>query len=296
MFSLTRGIEANRYWTSILRAQRLYAEPVDVSALIGRMRSVRADVDSTLAILRRDGVALIENYWSSEQCASARAEIDRLIADYPESVRRFSAGSDKRMFGVETCSEVLRAFHDDTFLRNIGELVGGRKLFNLATLGARIDATPENRGSGDGWHRDAFGYQFKSIIYLNDVSADNGPFEYVVGSHKRFRAALYTAWGWVPPPPDSRINLEKMENLLNEGALVSHLFPAKAGTVLLAITSGIHRGSTLRAGHRYALTNYYYNEFQIGEALLEKFQPMVPGTVERIRAAIGLNSSERSDA
>lgn len=296
MFSFKRGIEAGRYWASILKTQRRDAETVDSAALLQNMRSIYTGIDDTLAALRKDGVAAIENYWSPSQCAAARTEIDRLIVDFPDSVRCFSADSDRRMFGVEMCSETLRAFHDDALLRSVGEFVGGRKLFNFATLGARIDATGENRGSGDGWHRDAFGYQFKAILYLNDVTTENGPFEYAIGSHRQTRAILDAARGRVPVPPESRIDLGKMQHLLDSGALESRVFPARAGTVLLAITSGVHRGVPLKAGHRYALTNYYYNKFQIGETMLKKFQPMMPGAAERIRSATGLTQREHRDA
>jgi hypothetical protein len=186
------------------------------------------------------------------------------------------------MFGAEMAGPTIRLFHDDPFLKSVGEIIGGLTLYNFATLGARIDAIEANRGSGDGWHRDAFGFQFKAIIYLSDVMDENGPFEYICGSHKPWRASLDTALGRFPVPPDSRIDSEKMEQMIADGRLRPRRFTAKAGTVILANTAGVHGGARLKTGHRYALTNYYYFPYQIGQTQVDKFGPLVPGVEERL--------------
>src|SRR5262249_37175114 len=145
----------------------------DLERLRVELQRLRSDLGDIEGTIRREGVVAIQGYWSLDQCAEGRAEIERLIYAYPQVVQRNSGASDKRMFGVESVSPVLAKFHDDRFLIGVGELVGGVTLYNFATLGARIDATPENNGSGDGWHRDAHGFQFKSILYLSDVGEEN---------------------------------------------------------------------------------------------------------------------------
>jgi len=40
-------------------------------------------------------------------------------------------------------------------------------------------------------------------------------------------------------------------------------------------TSTIHRGSPLKNGIRYALTNYYFENSQINSHLVEHFSPLV---------------------
>ena len=51
------------------------------------------------------------------------------------------------------------------------------------TLAAKMPAK-NNKGSGEGWHRDGFFRQFKSMIYLSNVDEDNGPFELILNSQK----------------------------------------------------------------------------------------------------------------
>ena len=46
----------------------------------------------------------------------------------------------------------------------------------------------------------------------------------------------------------------------------------KMGTLILVDTSTLHRGSPIKKGTRYALTNYYYTINQINKDLYKKFK------------------------
>jgi Phytanoyl-CoA dioxygenase (PhyH) len=291
MLNLHAAIDAHRYWKNFEQTCAENGSKVDCSILLSSLRSFHGEIDGVVGTLRSTGIALVDNYWPAEKCAAARGELDRIIAQYPDAVNIFSGGADRRMFGVEEVSPLLCEFHHDPFLRGVGELVGGLALYNFATLGARIDATEANNGSGDGWHRDGHGYQFKSILYLSDVTDDNGPFEFLPGSHKRWRAAFDIALGGLPPPPSTRYEPVVVDRMVNQFGLKRQHYPAKAGTLLLVNTSGIHRGRPLQSGSRYALTNYYYHPFQISESRIEQFAPMMPGTAERIRSDLSLASA-----
>ena len=282
MVNLKVAAEARRYWKSLLAQQSENGEGIDQAALKCTARAFSPQLDKLLADFHRDGVTAIEGYWNTEQCAAGRDELDRMIVEYPQCVRYYSNDSDKRVYGAETAGRNIGLFHDDVFLRSFGEIGGGFALFNLATLAARIDATKSNRGSGEGWHRDAFGYQFKAILYLSDVTDDNGPFEYLCGSQKCWRVALDSALGRFPVPPESRGDQDGIDRLIARGALKPRRFLAKAGTVILANTSGIHCGAPLNSGHRYALTNYYYYPHQIGKSLVDKFDRLMPGARDRL--------------
>ena len=284
MLDLTAASQARRCWKANLAQQREHANSANVAALKTIAEAAHPGISAQLARLHRDGVAVIENYWPAERCAEARAELDRLIRDQPHSVRFFSNNSDRRVFGAETAGPQIQRFHDDPLLKSIGEIEGGFSIYNLATLGARIDATEANRGSGDGWHRDAFGYQFKAILYLNDVTEDNGPFEYIARSHKLWRVTLDSALGRFPAPPESRIDRDRINRLIERGMLAPRRVTGPAGTVVLANTAGVHGGAPLKAGHRYALTNYYYFPYQIGDTMIEKFEPLAPGARQRLDA------------
>ncbi len=278
------GLKTIRYWQAQFALLNENGTQIDRKALLDAARSLQPGFDEILSSLHRDGVAVIADYWPRERCGTARTEIDRMMKEHPACIRHFSANSDKRMFGVETLGDCCATFHHDAFLKSVGEIEFGFALYNLVTLGARIDATTSNRGSGDGWHRDAFGYQFKAILYLCDVTEENGPFEYVPGSQKSWRAGLDGALGRYPVPPESRIARESMDALVRQRKIAPRHFEAKAGTVILANTAGVHGGAPLKSGLRYALTNYYYFPHQIGKSLVEKFQPLPPGKVDQFES------------
>jgi hypothetical protein len=282
MLRIQIALSNRRYWG---RMRAVHAENtlcIDTEEKLRELRSLHSDADVLLHKLAREGVAIVPGYWSKDDCAVASAEIDRLISQYPDAVRLFSGGSDKRIFGVEMVSESLARFHNDPFLKGVGEVLGGLELYNFATLGARIDATTANNGSGDGWHRDSFGFQYKSIIYLSDVADTNGPFEFLPGSHLRWRVAIDTALGGLPEAPQSRLDPDIVDKLVSRAHVPRRRYPAPQGTLILANVGGIHRGAPLVSGTRYALTNYYYHPYQIGESLIEKFSPMIPGRGERV--------------
>jgi hypothetical protein len=287
MLNLRAGAGTLYHWARTLRGTRHAAIPVDVAMTRQALASARPDLDVLIKTLRKDGVVAVPNYWPAGQSADARREMDRLLADYPAAVQIYSNGSDKRMYGVESASRRLMDFHADPFLRHFGELACGLDIYNFATLGARIEATGGNSGSGDGWHRDAEGFQFKAILYLSDTSMQNGPFQYLTGSHTIWRAVVDTMTAGLTDPQQTRFTETEVARLAARG-IEQRAFPGHAGTLLLVNTAGIHRGMPLKGGERYALTNYYYHRIHVDEARIRKFSPLVPGTAERIRRDLSL--------
>jgi hypothetical protein len=56
---------------------------------------------------------------------------------------------------------------------------------------------------------------------------------------------------------------------------------APAGTLLLVMTNGVHRGCPIRAGRRYAMFNYYYPRYQVNDRMRAHFVPRIwPASTE----------------
>lgn len=223
--------------------------------------------------LRRNGYHVIPNYYSPERCAELRAEIDRIIAEQPDVVQQDELKSDSRVYGIERASAAIRAFHTDTRCREIGETYFGAPLTNLSTLAGRLIAISGNQGSGQGWHRDALHFQYKSLIYLTDVQPDNGPFQLVRGSHRLGHVIADTVRGRLVEEPRDRLQADQVERIIasNPGRLQT--FTGGCGTLVLFDSSTIHRGTPIRSGTRYALTNYYYPPAHLTPAMQEHFAP-----------------------
>jgi predicted 2-oxoglutarate/Fe(II)-dependent dioxygenase YbiX len=104
------------------------------------------------------------------------------------------------------------------------------------------------------------------MLYLTDVDENNGPFEYITKTNKWYSLI------------DGVINngLKDNQNRLNDSIINRFLknkkynkvsFKAKKGTLIIFNSFGIHRGTPLKEGVRYALTNYYFPDLYINQNL-----------------------------
>ena len=226
------------------------------------------------ADLRRSGYLVVPGYYSGERCAALRTEIDRIMAEQSDVVQKDKFDADHRVFGAEHASAAIAAFHGDEFLRGAGEAYRGRTLVSYTTLAARLRARPGNLGSGQGWHRDAFHFQYKAMIYLTDVGQENGPFQFLGGSYRPLTVFADMLRGRLDAPPLTRISETQIARLLDAKRQRLKTFTAAAGTLILFDSSAVHRGSPIEQGVRYALTNYYYEPHQLTPGMAEKFAPL----------------------
>lgn len=255
-------------------ASTLYSQMKhEVKFMLRPITNTEERIETIVRQLRRVGYVVIPDYYSAAQCAFVRSEIDRLIAEQPDAVQTDKSRADCRVFGSEIASTLIRSFHDDMFCFAVGEAYRRAPLANFSTLAARLTAVPGNLGSGQGWHRDAFHFQYKSMIYLSDVFPENGPFELLPGSHRMVDVVRDTIMGRLDAPPASRISEEQITRLLTHSPRRSVSLPAAAGTLILFDSSTIHRGMPIISGTRYALTNYYFPPDHITPVLRKAFSP-----------------------
>lgn len=204
--------------------------------------------------LNENGVAVIPNFYSEEECNQMITEFESLKDKYAKVYN-----NDKRIFGIHKLSETFKKLHhDNEMFKRVGESYVGDELIIQTTMAAKI--VPDNNekfGSGGSWHRDSFSRQFKAIAYLDDVSIENGPFMYIKGSHKmeNMKKVINELKGHTPG--DYRYTneeIEKIKDILGEEITY---FTAPKGTLVLADIRGLHTGMPIKKGHRYAVFNYY---------------------------------------
>jgi hypothetical protein len=109
------------------------------------------------------------------------------------------------------------------------------------------------RVSSQRWHRDVSDrHLVKMFVYLDEVDAGAGPFEYVRGSA---RGGPYAdLWPWRPFGPHL-YPPEPIERLIPSAAIAT--VTGQAGTVILCDTSGFHRGGYATTNPRLmAVSNY----------------------------------------
>jgi phytanoyl-CoA dioxygenase PhyH len=224
------------------------------------------------ATLKSQGIVVVPDFYTREQCAEATSELRRLEQTYPSCVHR---RSDRRLFGVNRASPKLRQFAEHPALVAMARAFYAVDRVSCLTLGAQLPFIEGNRGSGEGWHRDALVPQFKSILYLTDVSLENGPFEIIPESHRLrnlTRDIVLHGLG-------SRVRLEDAE----VQSIQARRYPGGvltvtglAGTLVLIHASAVHRGRPIAKGERAALTNYYFGSAAVPPRQEQHFSPVLP--------------------
>ena len=219
--------------------------------------------------LEFNGYYVLKNYWSKETCEKVIIEINKLIEKYPKYVNSNSF-SDERLFGAEKCSDLINNYFKDRNINEIASRFNGQKTILAFTLAAKMNFKVGNKGSGEGWHRDGFHRQFKSMLYLTDVNMDNGPFELIMNSQK-IKSQLNDIKSANLEFNQYRLSNEEIKKILYRNKDRKKSFCEEAGSLILFDTSILHRGAPIKKGCRYSLTNYFYREDQVSKELFEKF-------------------------
>lgn len=223
------------------------------------------------------GYAVLPEYYDADWCKVCREAVDETITKHPEYVQ---VREDERLFGSQNICKELKEFHDDARLQKIADAYVGEKSVVSVSMANRLGRVPGAKlGSGGDWHRDRMVRQIKSIVYLDDVGPNDGPFQYIEGSNT-YNAENFRKDSKITglPNPATRFTSESINKLLEKQPERLVSFTAKKGTVILTDTSGLHRGCPLgEGGKRYAVFNYYLEESKTDwDFIAKKFGPILP--------------------
>jgi len=229
--------------------------------LSSRRRSDRrpsASVDDMLRQLRRVGFVVLPGFLSPERSAELVRRIDDGLTRYAPFVQVDASGSDHRLFGLDAVDDEVRQVAFDPRALNVLTRYQDATDHEGFALCARLVAKPGNVGSGQGWHRDSAAFmQTKCMVYLSDVGPDNGPFQFVTGSHRPLdvvRCAGRYGFG----VNQYRFSDDAIAELLAAEPSRVRTLTASAGTAILFDSRGLHRGTPIVAGQRYAITTYLW--------------------------------------
>jgi hypothetical protein len=133
--------------------------------------------------------------------------------------------------------------------------------FNGTNLWRTIPSPAADRIASQRWHRDYNDFRIvKVFLYLNDVTDESGPFEYLKGSHGggRYQRVLANKFrkgidrGYCADDELAELDVKlRAEHQVCSG---------KAGTLIFADTHGFHRGGKAIEGYRDVFVfNYFTN-------------------------------------
>jgi hypothetical protein len=219
--------------------------------------------------LRDDGIATVDlrELLGTELWTEALADVEPFVAEQsarleslgekPEHkdqviVRRFEQrGDEPPRFTLD--SPWLRIALSDPVLAVVNEYRGlATKLYYADNWFTPPYAGADQRIASQRWHRDPEEeHVVKTFLYLVDVDADGGPFEYVKGSAPGNRYGdVFPYGGKVKNPTDEDLATE-----VPDDERVTMTGPA--ATMIFCDTSGFHRGGFARARPRVmALWSY----------------------------------------
>ena len=203
--------------------------------------------------LKKSGFVVIQDFIDNDKC-------QELIGSFNDKVKLDKVwiddhASDFRLFGIDRVDHNYQGLFKTEMLTSIYKKYIDRFINHHFIMVNKVCFKDFNEGSGGGWHRDVINRrQLKFILYLNDVNEDNGCFQYIESSH-----FIKEKWK-INRLLDMKMNevryeVDKIDFLLNKG-YQSIKLTGKAGTLIIVDTSGIHRGSPIRNGERYAATQY----------------------------------------
>ncbi len=233
-----------------------------------------------LHCLKQEGIVTIEGFFSTQETSELRESLEKTLNDkseeawaaiaqgvklpqnkygmeQPDGVRIWTDDrhSDQRINGFEKISETAALFaHNESFLK-IAKAYLEREITLRFCMANRTRFVEKNSGSGGGWHRDMnYKKGFKALVYLVDVTEENGCFQYLPKSSSALHHLLKT-----PIADKYQFSQEDVMAMVSQDATKIMNLTAKAGTVVLFDTNGVHRGKPIEKDSRYALTNYYHD-------------------------------------
>jgi hypothetical protein len=215
--------------------------------------------DPNVRDLLSTGYSEMPDFLTEDECA----QVVEFMRDLERKNRDAGYEYDRRFWITREIPviEPMKRFMDSAKLKKIAEDYLGTTVVNDVMLANIVRNGGQNLGSGNGWHRDGTRRGVKAILYVVDVTPDNGALTIVsdsfrksdiIGDSKRYGLNPFDV-----TLRDPNYN-KRIDTLLTEQPSRKKSFTGKRGTVFFFETRSLHRGlPILKTGERYALTNYY---------------------------------------
>jgi Phytanoyl-CoA dioxygenase (PhyH) len=218
-----------------------------------------------LRSIDEDGVAIVREFLPrdvAERIAGeVRPSIDAVADDRYEGPLRARRDDEEgvfRLYGVEEAlSPSSREFFQSAF---IAAVANSLTVPGMHPADGYVDYKAKVGGHdvSVSYHIDHWKLRFKAFLLLQDVSEDQAPFVYVVGSHREERWRRRRDWAYQHrEAAGSVLRPQQVERIRRHYGYEERVVTGRAGDLILANTRGIHRGTVLKQGTRLQLVNLY---------------------------------------
>lgn len=219
---------------------------------------IKPSIYITHLLLREYGICILEKFFDDTVVTNFIKEFEIVFNNNKQHIEildKEECSNDERIFHAQKYSKFINDnFYNNSFLNEIASKYN--KNLNRKTLLNKIvyeDGVIKN--SGAGWHRDNHTCQFKALMYLSDVTNQNGNFQFLTNSNTK-------QIGYPKPRTpgyNTRFHDETIDLLIkNNSNIKLHDIVGNKGTVVLVDTTYIHRGNIIKSGERKAMTQYFF--------------------------------------
>lgn len=241
--------------------------------LLVRHRRRRLPVTSeTDRALLRDGIALVEDFVPVDVFPALLAEVDEGEKRLPHKTPAPDKfGIVRRQIGVHKNPDVFPLANklllaNEMLLNSVRVAEGWNANYDFSNTGTvlkyerlsqadpprPVEATRDSEVSSGDLHTDTFHYVTKAFLALCDITEENSPFTYVVGSHRLTMRRLL--WEYRNSVKPEQYRSPEYHNRMFEAeaqrlGFVAEKITCKANTLILTNTFGFHlRGAMTRQG------------------------------------------------
>lgn len=220
--------------------------------------SVKPSVYVTNLLLKEYGICILENFFDDVVITNFIKEFETIFNTYKDSIDildKEECSKDERIIHAEKYSNYIKNnFYNNLFLNEIA-LKYNKNLNKKTLLNKIVYEYGVTKNSGAGWHRHNHTCQFKALLYLSDVTNENGNFQFLTNSNT-------TKIGFPKPRNpnyNTRFHDETIDILIKNNSNINlHDIVGKKGTIILVDTTYIHRGNIIKNGERNAMTQYFF--------------------------------------
>jgi hypothetical protein len=258
-------VDANLYFPVI-------ASPAFVFRKFAYLRRIRRrsldvpnpEVADYVSALRRDGMVMIPEFFDADTVAAMRQAVPG-EADFEESKEGERSFFYREAGGVDA----LAPFFEHPILRQTArafisaEAMQLRKEVCLKIVHGDILSFEQFP------HMDTWKLRMKAFLYLEDVTAENGPTVYYKGSHRGLwrlpMEARIASWYRTGPQGFSVAEdlylgcfwPHEVQRLAEAHRYRKTVCTGKAGTLLIFNGQGLHHATPLNSGRRLTLVSYW---------------------------------------
>lgn len=218
---------------------------------------IKPSEDIVNRLLKEFGIVILDNYFSINDIETFIYEANMILKNHHNKIEKYEKeelSNDKRIFCVEKVSEYIKTkFSDNSFINSCAKRYNS-KINKKTLLNHLIFEESTTKNNGTDWFRDNHNCQFKSIMYLSDVTEKNGNFQFLTNSSKKhidFPVPRNKSY-------DTIYSNDTINKIINSKDNVKiNDITGQKGTIILVDSTYIHRENIITEGERMTLTQYF---------------------------------------